>query len=247
MTSIVGVYCKDGVVIGTDSSTTFANGQFPTIEQPSEKLKIVGDRIIIAGTGEVGLGQRFVNVVENAHSKDKVLEGKSGLDVAKILARKGIDDFLETLTPQKLYGALVAYPTGNKCNLCEFAITNFQPELKNDNIWYVSMGSAQFITDSFLAFIREVFWKNGVPSVNDGIFAVYWTLKHAVAYNSGGVNDPIRIAVLDGSTGRLRARILDDEELFEHQENIDECKNVLRELQDKHQPDHENAQNIPKV
>jgi len=246
LTSIVGVYCEDGVVIGTDSSTTFGDGITPTIEQPSEKLKIIGDRIIIAGTGQVGLGQRFISVVQKEH-EGRVLEGKSGLEVAKIFSRKAIDDFLETHAPANSYGALVAYPTGSKSNLCEFAVKDFQPEMKNENIWYVSMGSARFITDTFLAFIREVFWNNGIPNVNDAIFAVYWTLQHAVAINPGGVNDPIRIAVLDKTSGKLRARILDDEDLFEHQENIDECKHVLRELQDKHQPEHESSHSIPEV
>ena len=65
MTAVVGILCSDGVVVGTDSSMTMASGTFRTIEQPTEKLDVVDNRAIIAGTGSVGHGQRFRNVIEN--------------------------------------------------------------------------------------------------------------------------------------------------------------------------------------
>ena len=70
MTAIVGLLCKNAVIIGADSSTTFAQGQVPTIEQPSEKIEVIGEKVIVAGTGQVGLGQRF-SVIVNKAFKDK--------------------------------------------------------------------------------------------------------------------------------------------------------------------------------
>jgi hypothetical protein len=55
MTSVVGALCKDGVVVGSDSAATFVAGGMRTIEQPTEKLVVVRDHIIVAGTGQVGL------------------------------------------------------------------------------------------------------------------------------------------------------------------------------------------------
>jgi hypothetical protein len=244
VTSIVGVFCKDGVVIGTDSSATFSTGNIATIEQPYEKIRIISNRVIVAGTGQIGLGQRFNNVVQKSHDL-KVFDKNSALDVARILARESIKDFAETHVDRNQYGALVAFPTGSKCNLCEFAIKDFQPEMKNEKLWFVSMGSGQLITDPFLAFIREVFWSNGVPTVNEAVFSVTWTLDHAVAYNAGGINGPVKIAVLENISGKLRARILEEEELFEHRDNINECKETLRSMRDKHQPEHESTPAIP--
>lgn len=247
MTSIVGVYCNDGVVIGTDSSVTFGDGRNQTIEQPREKLKVIGDLVIVAGTGQVGLGQRFTSIVQDAYDSKTFNRNTTGLDVSRHLCRNAIGDFTNTGLKTIPYGALVAFPTGSRFHLCEFAINDFQPEMKNEDTWYVSMGSAQHITDPFLAFIREVFWENGIPSVNDAEFAVTWTLDQAVAYNPGGVNGPVRIAVLDRSSGKSKARILEDEVLYEHRENIDECKHVLRELQDKHQLSDGPAPAVPKI
>lgn len=56
MTTVIGVLCSDGVVIGTDSSVTLGvAGRFSTIEQCSEKLDVIADQVIVAGTGAVGL------------------------------------------------------------------------------------------------------------------------------------------------------------------------------------------------
>jgi hypothetical protein len=236
MTAIVGVLCQDGVVIGTDSSTTFTAGQKPTIEQPSEKLQVVAGRIIIAGTGQVGFGQRFSSVIEAAW--DAKTFQKSAVEIGKVLCRAGCEDFAYTFANKGSYGALVAFPTsGGKFALCEFAERDFQPELKTERLWYCSMGSAQPITDPFLAFIREVFWQTGPPTVQEATFAVTWTLDHAVSVNPGGVNGPVRIAVLEfGEKGQLLARLLTEPELEEHRQLIEAAKVSLRAIRDQLSP-----------
>ena len=62
------------------------------------------------------------------------------------------------------YGSLVAFPHNGEFELCEFRTSNFQPEFKTDDIWYVSMGSADHRRPC-LGFIRQAFWNDGVPSV----------------------------------------------------------------------------------
>ena len=54
MTILVGLLCKDGIVIGSDSSATFGTMQNRTIEQPTDKIEIIDGKVIIAGTGQVG-------------------------------------------------------------------------------------------------------------------------------------------------------------------------------------------------
>ena len=230
MTAIVGVYCNNGAVIGMDSSTTFSHGQFSTIEQQTEKLVVIDGKIIVAGTGSVGAGQRFNQIVEETWRK-KLLSGKTFIDAGKILSKAAIEDFQSTYLKHGSYGSLVAFPLGQDYHLCEFDISTFQPEFKNNNIRFCSMGSTQPITDPFLAFIREIFWTDGLPSINDAIFAVTWTLDHAISVNPGGVNGPVRIAVLEKNTKKeFSARILTDAELGEHRENIEELKQKMREF-----------------
>ena len=67
MTSILGILCEDGVVIGADSSvTTVQEGRISLsmMEQPFEKIDIISDHVIMVGTGAVGQGQRFKAIVQ---------------------------------------------------------------------------------------------------------------------------------------------------------------------------------------
>jgi 20S proteasome alpha/beta subunit len=229
MTAIVGVLCRDGLVIGADSSTTFASSVgSPIIEQPTEKLCLISSCIIVAGTGQVGLGQRFCHVVEKAYDEKVFFGMKHPTDVGNEVSKRARDNFAYTGANKGTYGALVGFALGDKPYLCEFAVADFQPEFKTDTMWYGSMGSGQPITDPFLALMREVFWDKGPPSVQDATFAVTWALDHAIEVNPGGINGPARISVLEKNQGKYRTRLLDDAALEEHRQNIEQAKQRLR-------------------
>ncbi len=226
MTAIVGILCQNGVVLGTDSSATFSTGRMHTVEQPTQKLRIIEDSIILAGTGQVGLGQRFQAILEKSW-QDGIFKKKTALEITKYLSRVTLQDFDYTFAPKQQYGALVAFPAEGKLHLCEFAVADFQAELKTD-VWYASLGATQYITDSFLALMREVFWKTGPPNLSGGEFVATWTLEHAIDVNVGGVKGPIQLAVLgvDGS-GNLRAKQLSEVDLGEHKQSIEGAKTAL--------------------
>ena len=223
MTLVVGVRCTDGVVVGTDSAVTFGSGQHQTIEQPlQQKIDIIQNQIIVAGTGQVGLGQRFVDVTEQ-HWKNKDLQEKSVIDVGRMLARSAIQDFFATGIKTVNYGALVAVPCKYKAELIEFAVNDFQPEVKTRDIWYASMGSGQLVADPLLGFIRKTFWGDSPPSRQDGVFAVTMVLKLGCEMAPTGVAEPIQIAVLSPdpkNKGKLSAFRLTKEELLEHEGNV---------------------------
>ena len=228
MTILVGIICKDGIVIGADSASTFSDGQLPTIEQPVQKIDIIDNHVIVAGTGQVGLGQRFKSIVEKGWS-NKVFQ-KDYLDVGKSIAGETIKDFASTNVQRNQYGALLAFPSKNNHYLCEFSCMDFQPEFKEiKKIWYVSMGSGQRIADPFLGFLRTTFWHDGSPNHQDAIFAAVWTLQHAIQLNPGGVNEPIQIAVLKARNAKLEARFLTEDELAEHRQNVKDAVSHLRD------------------
>lgn len=221
MTVLIGVLCQDGVVIGADGAATFGVGNFRTVEQKTAKIEIIADKVIVAGTGEIGLGQRFVNIVEQGWHNN--IFSNQPVHACAGVCQATVGNFQQTglHLPNIGYGALVAFPHGETPNLCEFAVGNFQPELKTDRLWYVSMGSGQAIADPFLALMRSVFWKDQPPTRQDGIFAVTWALLHAIDCNPGGIGEPLQIAVLARESGQLKARLLTEEELKEHRENVE--------------------------
>ncbi len=233
MTSVVGILCTDGIVIGTDSSATFAASTTPTIEQKTNKIEIIDEKIIVAGTGQVGIGQRFCDIVKIA-SKEHVFD-KTPIGVGKELSSRGIKDFQYTFIQPGQYGALVAYVSKGSFHLCEFAVTNFQPELKTkeSKLWFVSMGCGQFITDPFLGFMRRVFFKDRLPTVADAIFITTWTLQHVIELNVGGINGPIQMAAIkDKSKDQFVASIITEADLSEHCGNVRAAETYLAGYKD---------------
>jgi 20S proteasome alpha/beta subunit len=227
MTAVVGVLCEDGVVMGTDSSATFTTGTIHTIEQKTKKIDIVGSSVIIAGTGQIGLGQRFVGLVNQAYT-DKIFQ-KPYLEVGRLISKTAIENFASTQCDKMQYGALLAYASGNHVHLCEFAVKDFQPEWKNSSLWYVSLGCGQQITDPFLGFMRRIYWKDKMPKIEDATFIVIWAIQNVIDLNAGGINGPIQLAVLRHRTGEqhFQARIFTDDELREHMGNVTEAEEYI--------------------
>jgi 20S proteasome alpha/beta subunit len=232
LTVLVGVLCRDGIIIGADSASTFVAGSTRTIEQPTTKIEIIGGSIILAGTGPVGMKQRFAHIVEE-HWKERKFQGDA-TTVTTTLSALAIQNFKKTEAPRGGFGALVAFPVHKQPSLCEFDEAGFQPELKTPGMWYVSMGSGQTITDPFLGFIRRVFWTDGKPpSCQDGIFATVWAIQHAIELNPGGINGPIRVATLAlNAKGEPIARMLEDGEMEEHKENVEGANRHLRKYRE---------------
>lgn len=219
MTAIVGIKCRDGIVIGSDSSATFGpHPNIKTIEQPCKKVEVISNQVILTGTGSVGLHQRFREIVTKywADKKYRLPGGtvsKTQFDIAKELSALAIQDFVSTMADKGQYGALLAFPAGGSLHLCEFQVADFQPEFKEGQIWFVSMGSGQTITDPFLGLMRRVFWPNDLPSLSEGTFVATWTLDHVIRLNTGGINAPSQIAILDS---KMNASLLDNDKISEH-------------------------------
>lgn len=140
---------------------------------------------------------------------------------------------------------MLAFPCQNKPFICAFDPEHFQPELIEERLWYDSMGSAKPITDPFLALMRRAFWTTGPPLVYDAIFAVTWVLQHAIEVNPGGVNGPMKIAVLEKYQGRWRARLLSEDELLEHKQNVEAAYDALRRFRDRQSPS--TTGNVPDI
>lgn len=231
MTVLVGIRCKDGVVIGSDSSVTFGAMGGRTIEQTARKIEVIEGSMIVAGTGQSGLGQRFCHQLTQAYQQKK-FSSSHCIDVAKTMSQLAINDFSSTQANKGQYGALVAFAAKHEPHLCEFSIDDFQPEIKTEQIWYTSMGSGQAIADPFLGLMRKVFWKDGMPSLADGVFAATWTLQHTIDVNTGGVNGPIHLATLSIDGSKAIAKYLTEDEISQHLENVSGAEKHLRGYSD---------------
>lgn len=231
MTILVGILCSDGVVIGADSSTTFASpdGRHTISRQSTKKVVKVSGNVIYAGTGEVGFGQRFGQVLHKTLVPDNI-KNKTHIDITNEIARKSIEDFMSTHVKNLGFGALVGFVCKNKFYLSEFPAVTFQPEHKTSDIWYVSMGSGQNIADPFLGFLRRVIWKNKLPDLEDGIFAAVWSIYHTIKLNTGGIDEPISIGIIEPDGQGYKASILEDSEIEEHQNKVEALESQINDI-----------------
>ena len=228
MTVLVGVKCTDGVVVGADSMATSTHGPAHLLQTPTDKIQIIGEKVIIAGSGSVGLGQRFGHVVQTLwgtnHFQSKLWDCLRGISA------HAISDFRSTDVPFLGppngfgFGALLAAPIEDRAHLVEYGIADLQPELKDGKLTFVAMGSGQMLAEPFVAFVRRVWWANAVPDVKTAMFGVYWALDHTIKFAPGGVGEPIKIATLRREKGQWRARLLDDDELQEQAQHIEKIE-----------------------
>jgi hypothetical protein len=232
LTVIVAVKCSDGIVVGADGIATSSNGIQATMQiASSSKIQIVGGKVIIAGTGEVGLGQRFHQIVASGWSNKHFQ--KSCMECSTIIAGETIKNFHSSGTPLRQgsgygFSAVMAAPFNRSNELVEFGIGNFQPEHKQTPLHFVSVGSGQMLADPFIAFINRVVWKEQLPSLANGKLGVLWALRHAIRLAPGGVGDPIQMAVLKNAGGQPEAKFVTPEEQQEFEQHISVLEEKVR-------------------
>lgn len=231
MTVLVGVKCTDGVVVGADSAATSAAGQTHLLKMASDKIEVIGGRVIVAGTGQIGMGQRFTKIVSDAHDA-KLFQGKQ-VDVARQLAGLARNDFASTGCAQGQYGALVAAPMEDSGCLVEFAVSDFQPELKTAKLNFVAMGSGQLLAEPFVSFVARTFWESKTPDVQSAIFGVHWALAHTLRTAPGLVGPPIAIATLTKQKKGWCAELLSDEVLGEQAQHMAAIEDSIAKYKEK--------------
>ncbi|MDP8212109.1 MAG: hypothetical protein P9X22_02305 [Candidatus Zapsychrus exili] len=207
MTLIIGIKCKDGIVMGSDGAATLGNISQKTVSQTIKKLQIIADSIVLGVSGPVGLGQRFNGEIASLW-KNRGLSGKEKHEAMAILRRalwKHAEDELKAATVARgaiggaalqsaISNVVLAVPVSG--HLCLFQFDQqCSPEEVTEYLPFVAIGSGQNIADPFLAFIRRIFWPDRLPSIEEGVFAVVWTLEHAILTNPGGIGEPKQIVV----------------------------------------------------
>jgi 20S proteasome alpha/beta subunit len=239
MTILLGVLCQDGVVVGSDSSATFAaTARLNTIEQSVRKLFLVGSDVIFASTGGGGLGQRLNYLLAQLREQSPDWLALHPLDIAMRLSQAMLRNMQFTFLQPGQLGALVAFPCQGGFHLCEFALADFQPEMKTPDTWFVSMGSGQMITDPFFGLLRRTLFCEAQPTLAEGALAASWALHNAIQLNTGGINGPMQLAVLRrlAPDGPFEARLFGNDELTDHANAIQDIENYLADYRQKLTP-----------
>jgi 20S proteasome alpha/beta subunit len=246
MTLIVGIKCKDGIVLGADSAATYGNAFQSTIkQQTSKKLCVIQNQVILGVSGPVGLSQSYETEIEEAlHNKGpkqrfkKMADGKKFLKDSMWKHAKPAWEKAEVLSKSigqqalqaAIHSSVVAFPVANE----EPSLVQFTHECECEaatvELPFVSIGSGQPVADPFLAYIRKIFWPRQEPSLDDGILATLWTLSHAIEALPGGVAGPIQIVTLKKRDGEWECHELSESELGEHRQMIAAMEDGMRKV-----------------
>jgi len=234
MTVLIGVLCKNGIVIGSDSVATCSSGpSSPTMEVgPVRKIEIIEDKIITATTGSIGLSQRYINIltrlVKQGFKKDE-------MKCVTSISHEVIADFQNTppfsSNPFQGWGlgALLAFSIDDNFYLVEFDVTDFRPEFKNKrDLPIVSMGLGQRFADPFLAFLWKDFLKGNEISLSEGILITCWTLDHTLKVNYGMIGGDKNISLLTkNSKNEVVCRYLLEEEVMHYTNHISDIMTYI--------------------
>jgi len=214
MNVVVGLLCEDGVVVGAaDSDASGAGASEARGPHPANTF-VVRDDLILGGSGRVGLGQRFADVV-GAIRSDSRFQDWTALAITKTICAEVVDDFASTRCDRAPFGALLALVACDGLQLCEFAPGDLQPELKTPDRWFASMGTGKPVAEPFLAFLQRTFLTRSPPGLAEGTLAAAWVLDYTVGLGLGAGTASERIAVLteEGPGLPLTARLLTEIEI----------------------------------
>ena len=238
MTLLVAVLAADAVVVGADSAATMGALGTQTIRQmTSSKVEVVADRALMAVSGSVGLGQRLISELSTYLTGTKV---PSSQPKAMDDLRKRFDPIIsgewkaasaaapviggQTAATSALTHSIVAMCIGGQPALFQFDQQG-APEHATVNLPFVCAGSGMTIADPLMGFHRSTFWEEGVlPTLNQALFAVVWTLAESIALGPQGVSGPIHLYTLTKNGAACVAREVPAAELGEHQQAVQDAK-----------------------
>jgi len=237
VTLIVGILCRDGVVMASDSAATFAASGLKTIgQQEIPKIHKLSDLILYSCTGAVGMAQLIANEIKTGWDKKEFqvsapeeVMNRIGKKIAQLvspylqsanLTRPLVGDVSASLCK-----SLVAMPVKNVPCLFSFDY-NGAPERSTPELPFVSMGIGQPIADPFLAFLKRLLWEKTVPTLGEGRLVAVWTINHVGLTNPGGVGGPIQLATLSAKEGKVT--ILNENDVQEHLQQIHSAELALK-------------------
>jgi hypothetical protein len=242
VTLIVGILCRDGVVMASDSAATFGAGGRPTIgQQIIRKVHRLNEHVLFSSTGAVGMAQLLADKVASLWG-DGTLSGSKCPTPESAMDRIGkeviqlVGPYLQTAQLQQnitgdasssLCKSLVALPVGHVPCLFNFDY-NGAPERSTPELPFISMGIGQAIADPFLALLHRLLWKAAEPTVAEGRLAAVWTIEHVSQTNPGGVGGGVQLATLSAGSDKLPSvTMVSDEDVEEHRQKIAAAEHAL--------------------
>ena len=247
----MGIKCREGIVIGADSVTTFGSA----IEQEvDDKIKTIDTDVLVASAGAVGLGQIVFGKLEmhweEVRARKEVVSARNQIsalmwDEIKPALQRAAD--AEALIGGRIVESLacsfmVAFPIKDSHILLVYDESSQSLEVTYSSPFF-TIGSGSFQADPFLAFVKRIFWSDSVPkTLADGVFCVLWTLDHVSRVNAGlGVGGRPHVFVLRKDGSSWQAAKLSQDYIAEQLVSIESAEDSLRAFGSRFSPNEKDA------
>jgi len=182
MTLIIGVKCREGIVIGADSISTFGTD----IEQEvSNKIEYLAVDSLIGSSGAVGLSQlikeRLRDSWETVRGQENKADARSEIQKvmwaevrpALVHAEDASDILGQKMFSSALCSSLLAFPFRD-----EHVLLSFNQIAQSEEITceapFKSIGSGSLQADPFWHFLSESFGRTALPRKHQMGFSVFF-------------------------------------------------------------------------
>jgi 20S proteasome alpha/beta subunit len=227
---------EGGAVIAADRQATHGNFAIQTVGVPVTKIEVIGDNVLFASSGPVGLGQQFQSAIEDIH---KQWPGQKCSQMVSLLQKK----FREVIDPAFQTAGLAARVLGSAAQndiMCTsllaakfkdgIHIGDISPqggvELLTPDIPFVCQGSGKQNADPIIRYLWSIFFAGSELTESDAVLAAYWTVQIAIDLKSFGVGFDTDVFVINGSG----CKKLSTDQLDGHKEFIRATEEQLRTL-----------------
>lgn len=265
MTVIVGILCDGGVAIASDRKAT--NVAFlPLVEpQPVQistqaltKIALIGTDTILATSGSPPIGDEYETIIKRYQ---KNFSGRSYELATKKLKdeiRANVNRHWETADLiNKAISMAHAYTLGT----CECLLgANFKDGIRlvqilTEGTFDIAtkdmpvrvIGTGQMQADPFLVFLRNIFWPDRLPTVDEGVLYAIWAVEYASEVGAPNVGSGINAFSITKYGNRVSAKEVTEVQIKENQDFIREAKDQLRKIADVRHATPADAKKIPTI
>jgi 20S proteasome alpha/beta subunit len=255
MTLLVGIVCQDGAVIAADKQTSHGSMGGMTVGMPTTKIKAIKDKVLLASSGWRGTGIQLGAMIEDnidgferqpvAISIKQVQDKHRQLAMPLLQAAQSAVNVIghQAAQSEAICGSLLAAKWNDGVYIVEITPLG-AAEFYSRELPFICLGSGKPNSDPFLAYLWSVFFRDSLPTLQEGALLAYWAIKQAISSASPHIGLGIDVFTLDPNAKPI-TKELSDADLAPHIEFIDEAANALRGLRDRMGGKAEKVPDIP--
>jgi 20S proteasome alpha/beta subunit len=255
MTLLVGILCRDGVVMASDRQVSHGAMGVRTVGAPGTKFHILDEpegrssRTLFGTSGVVGLGQQYEEVLKanRANMRDQgyakivptlQLELRRHMAAAAAAAQSMVPLVGHPAAQEAAFcGALLATSFSDGLKLVEISPSGTFEYLSPD-VPFVCMGAGKQNADPLVRFFWSILWPKQLPTVQEGILAAHLTITTVTQLGTAGVGMGLDVFVIEAepdAKGKQSyvARRISEEKVAEHESFAESIREAIKGVRDK--------------